>query len=109
MGNQASLTHTASPLHTVTVDPKLTYHGHLKHLHPQVRQNLDDFNEYPFEDEFDKLNPGKKDDANINAIQTLWTDIFLYWLDDQYVQKGSYIAFFSDINPARTMFSVCYR
>lgn len=62
----ASLTQIAKPMHSIQVDPKLTFHGHIKHL--RVRQDSDDFNDYPFEDEFDKLNPGKKDEATRDSI-----------------------------------------
>ena len=48
--------------HNLKVDPKLTYHGHLKRLsfkHPRVKfDNLDDWdNDNPFEDAFNDLNP----------------------------------------------------
>ena len=97
-----------SPFHSVQVDPKLTYHGHIKHL--IVRQDQNDMDNYPFEDAYDELNPTNPDDQSAaGRNKSFWTDIFLYWLDDKHVRDGSFIAFFSDINPGKTMFSVCYR
>ena len=108
MMHLATLVTVSKPFHTVQVDPKLTYHGHIKHLHLTVRQNNDE-GKYPFEDAYEELNPDKMDGDNSSSVRSFWTDIFLYWLDDKHVRDGSWLAFFSDVNPGKTIFSVCYR
>jgi len=97
----------SKPFHTIAVDPKLTYDGHIKHL--AVRQDYNDMDKYPFEDAYEELNPDKMDGSDGgSSARSFWTDIFLFWLDDSHVRGGSYLAFFSDINPGKTLFSVCY-
>ena len=85
------------------VDPAISEQS-IRHLpHPSVKQGAPE--DYPFFDEIDKLNPNKAQ----TTTKAFWTDMFLYWLDDTYVQEGSYIAFFSDIQPERTIYSICFR
>lgn len=56
--------------------------------------------------QFNKNVPNQN--GTVNVTETYWTDMFLYWVDNQQVKEGSLIRLFSDISKDRAQNTKCY-
>ena len=66
------------------------------------------FNDYPFADAKYNENVSNNENYSDTHTQTYWTDMFLYWIDNEYVKEGSVLGFFSDIKKERAGNTICY-
>ena len=66
------------------------------------------FNDYPFADAKYNENVGSDENYDATKTQTYWTDMFLYWIDNEAVKEGSVLGFFQDIKQNKAKNTICY-
>lgn len=52
------------------------------------------------------MKPGE--DFKETKTETYWTDIFLYWVDNESVKEGSVLGFFQDIKQEKAKNTICF-